>query len=637
MAAAQSIPIPQRNSQQQNNSQSPQRTDDDGEPPTMILQVLRYFMFQVSCLYFWLLVFVLLQLLLTLEMIRGTIVLSAPLFGIVVSQHLLSFVLKPEHLKHQQNLPRVLSWAIRVLDLVLATFFVLGHVDDLENIKSLTFIFLGVGIVMIFISAFFEFFNHFDNRGPSKKTKSLVHFVSTVYKFFVHLQAIVLTSKLIKIERPQKYLAIKSDASPYVVSIPIFLSFGFTTIGIAILCHRIAILKNIFAQSKRSVLMGALLAVILGQVAIYICSFSEMGKGDYFGRDRQIIVISLVCDAAVLSVCISGIVVVMKLMGKNGILPDSRVVVGAPTNAHSRVDSHVAMTSAGRADTNQDAQRVGLFTQGRLNELNRNPSRLINNQLPSINPDLPPIPERGDLENLFSFGQLAEHITKTKMTSTEVKDEESDAESVNFVTKQGSDLFVAITQNDLKHMIHYIPVNDLGKTTTDSPSKRMTVIKVSNLSEIDIEKKREATKQLFERKSKLLLPRLESIERDFDIDVISPKKIIANREVLSTEPALDHAKKLEITLNMLDLLNKKQKTVADRSVCQLCCEKIADVVFQPCGHSGVCFSCFLVLVELGDIHCFYCRAQIAKIFKIDPSKTYKDIFRVIDCYKIESH
>jgi hypothetical protein len=69
--------------------------------------------------------------------------------------------------------------------------------------------------------------------------------------------------------------------------------------------------------------------------------------------------------------------------------------------------------------------------------------------------------------------------------------------------------------------------------------------------------------------------------------------------------------------------------------CMMCYVNEPNTIFQPCGHGGICFDCSIEIMKNGNIECHYCRGQIARVLKIDTSKNYEGLFKVIDSYKVE--
>ena len=471
----------------------------------------------------------------------------------------------------------------------------------------------------------------------------MTHFTSTAYKLFIHIQAIVLVSPMDKKIGPPIVMII-SGSKNYLSSIPIFILFILTIFSIGIICNKFNKQKKSFTTKTRIYFLAVLLLVTITQVAAYIGSFSDLSERPYYMREIYLVILSVVFVA--LTFCTLVVAnVVMAVASRNQVIPRRDT---GPYEIPSRGESRSQLPSVTNIENNNEVQRIELNLDNRPTRQNQKTNaRRGTNHHSNLSPDnqigvlsqLPPIDPRA-ADRGATFTQLAETAKQHPPVSENPDDDDSDVESVNFVTKQGSDRYICITQNDLKHMIQYKPTLELNSMMQDkleSPAIPKSVIKVKNLTFKEFERRKEATKLMVaERKAKLMLPRLESMDKDFDVDIISPKKIIENRAVLPVQKEMTDIKKLEITLKMFELLDKKNQEITDHRACQLCCEKNSDIVFQPCGHSGICFDCFLVMIEHHNVQCFYCRQDIEKIYKIDISKTYKDIFRVIDCFKIES-
>ena len=600
-------------------------------------------------------VYAIIQILIKQEIVKGTALFCLPIGLGIFGLHIISLVAKPSGLKYQQAAPLLISRLLKIIDLVLIILAVLIHYQNFESVKiGLLVLLVGTSILLL-ISSLNEMCYHFEKVEHGTRIISLMHFLTSTFKLLSHVQMLVLVGSLRKIEGTEKVYIVFEDSKTYLLAIPTFIIALFAIFAGMMISVRLNKEKELIQRKVRYHYLGVMISFTVSMVCFYVFSLSEISSAVYFNREMKYLIPSVVLAGLGASLTMSGLLAVILVAKKHGfsvISPDqtgNRVSnLSGPrqsrTNETATVHPLSREQAAERIELNlngrpaRDAAKTGTI-EGGFNS-NVSPENNENLAVPvQIQPMPIPISERGN-----TFSQLAQtaSVKKNQQSTNECEegDDDSDAESVNFVTRQGSDLFVVLTQTDLKNMMQYKPTTELSSLWNENqstPSKRRTVIKVTTLNDDDLKKKREKTRNMMkEQKAKLTLPSLESMAEDFDLDVISPKKVIHNRRDMPVEKEMSDVKKLEITLKMFDLLDKKHDAKPDCRECRLCCDNTADVVFMPCGHGGVCFNCFLVMIEHNNVQCFYCRLDIAKVYKLDVKKTYKDIFRIVDCFKIET-
>ena len=250
--------------------------------------------------------------------------------------------------------------------------------------------------------------------------------------------------------------------------------------------------------------------------------------------------------------------------------------------------------------------------------------------------------------NHESQGRIGNEILENPDSDSESKSKQSkseEEEAINFVLKQNSERFIPLDQVDLKNLIR--PVN---KTATmmqflkspRSEPKGNAILKVKKPKEgEELDQAAKKAKEKLEQKrekSPMLLPIDVDHMDDPELEIATPIGVVAKTKEKNeaAQNEMSDIKKLEVTLKMYDILEKRSILNNKQKKCGLCCDRQSDVIFQPCGHSGICFDCFLVMVEQSNVQCFFCRSEISKVYRIDITKTYKDIYRIVDCFKVET-
>eukprot|EP00933_Yihiella_yeosuensis_P047894 TRINITY_DN43889_c0_g1_i1.p1 TRINITY_DN43889_c0_g1~~TRINITY_DN43889_c0_g1_i1.p1 ORF type:complete len:111 (-),score=14.10 TRINITY_DN43889_c0_g1_i1:2-334(-) len=51
--------------------------------------------------------------------------------------------------------------------------------------------------------------------------------------------------------------------------------------------------------------------------------------------------------------------------------------------------------------------------------------------------------------------------------------------------------------------------------------------------------------------------------------------------------------------------------------CEICCDNVADTVFMPCSHGGMCEGCADEVLRRANRHCVTCRQAVSQVLKID--------------------
>lgn len=645
---------PSTRNNQTSSSQPPSRRRHESRAAQLnrsrnVIMISRYLSLHSTILCFSLFLYAIFQLMLTLELMESTAILMLPITFAVVSHHLVSITAKPSSLKYQQLPPKYISIAVKVTDLIAVILGIAAHFGDFQGAKVGLVTVLVASSGLLIISGFNELCHHFEKPIRTTKMNSLMHFLICTYKLLTHIQLLILASAMNRSDFPASQLHFTEPHS-YLLSIPFYayaILFVFCSSQMA---FRLNKEKQMVHRAARYFNLFTACAIICGIGAIYLFSFSDLSSDPYFKREKTFVLVSVLVSSLIFSLSLATTLTITIIAKKH------RLSVSSPDASVIPVDQR-----ASNRRRNQGTHQMANLQQASRVELNQgnfrsNDASIVQeNRMPQVRGDMSQQPHehvfgRGNSSDQSevaisgnTFSQLAQVVRDTmeKRKIEEEEEEDSDGgESVNFVSQQSSDRFIKITQNDLKYLIHFKPKRhvegNLMQNVLTSPNKKSQVIRVASLGEKEIREKRENTKQLIkDQKTKLSLPALESIGEDFDVDVITPKRVIENKGCLPQETELDDIKKLEITLRMFELLEKKNQPNSDQRICKLCCQNIADVVFQPCGHGGVCLTCFLVMIEHGTIQCFYCRRNIDKVYKLDVDKTYKDIFRISEVYKIE--
>ena len=228
--------------------------------------------------------------------------------------------------------------------------------------------------------------------------------------------------------------------------------------------------------------------------------------------------------------------------------------------------------------------------------------------------------------NLKQYGQ------EVLFEGDEPDEESEQQEEVNFVIQQNSEKFIPLTEDDLKYLMVSRPAEyqQMLEDNKEAPHKSTRVLKLQEVPEVERAARVESDRQLASA-HKLVLP----VDWDEEVD-LSPKKLVFNRAELDKQfPPLSDIKRIEVLVKMTEIFEKKRLPSADTKRCTLCCEAEVDTIFMPCGHSGTCFRCFVTMIEHNSGLCYLCRSRIHKIYRIDPSSSYKAIHRIVECFKVE--
>lgn len=224
-------------------------------------------------------------------------------------------------------------------------------------------------------------------------------------------------------------------------------------------------------------------------------------------------------------------------------------------------------------------------------------------------------------------------------------DESDEPEEFNFVARRNSERFIPLSQLDLKEMLRVkldkddqfleemiqntpkIKINKLQLNDYDDLRKKLTIVAPNYLKLIPVTAK----------KRKVILPvDLEEYNSSkLQYDIVSPGKIM-EKKLQRDKQAFEMSdfSKMDLTHKMYELLNENQQKNERMCECLICATNPANIVVQPCGHCHLCYECFKDMALKGSVDCVYCRGPVNKVYTIDVGKTYKNVFQIMDCFKI---
>lgn len=254
--------------------------------------------------------------------------------------------------------------------------------------------------------------------------------------------------------------------------------------------------------------------------------------------------------------------------------------------------------------------------------------------------------------------------------SNESARSQDSTDSLNFIYQQTSDRFIPLREEELKKIIqtklpHFESAESKLAAMVSQPTprpRRTTIrrtVKLKPLRLATATEMRDPSPMNFPgpRKPASLLTHQLSMLGDIELDVETPARIfrdaIKNSEPEKlqsglgrndSQPALaleclegiQDIKKLQLHARMSEILSKHQN-IKSPSCCPLCCVEPSDMIFHPCGHRVGCFTCLNVLLEGGgDLLCLMCRGKIGKVYRVDTADGYKGVFRIKECFKLET-
>lgn len=268
--------------------------------------------------------------------------------------------------------------------------------------------------------------------------------------------------------------------------------------------------------------------------------------------------------------------------------------------------------------------------------------------------------KQSDFSSELTPSEESQKSKKEEDESSDSIEESSSEESTTFVARQSSQRFIPLSQQQLDKLI----IKPNFQTKPKQSKDKLKIVKVKNAimaiegsqslgEEVNSNEPegQPATNQKKTKspKKKPVLPvEVMGNESPSNLDIHSPCRLFEDGKLdpneckdcdpkdKNQEEEMSYAKKVEVTLKVMDILEKRNIPSQSVPTCSLCCEKPCDTVFQPCGHTGICFDCFMVMIEHSNAKCVFCRESISKVYKIDILKNYKEVFKILECFKIES-